>query len=227
MSKYLIALFFIVLIIGAGTIMELSFQEVGEGANLIDVSDTYSSKLPEEEGMFRQSDNTSPFQGMGYDDAKSRSLTTYYDNRAYNGAPPTIPHPLLTEKGIGGKSCLQCHENGGYVKQFKAYAPITPHPEFGSCKQCHVPQKTKTVFKGSDFASVVPPAIHQQALEGSPPVIPHGLQLRTNCLACHSGPAAPKEIRVSHPERINCRQCHVPSNTSIQPFWLIRKKYQE
>ena len=54
------------------------------------------------------------------------------------------------------------------------------------------------------------PEIKGAALEGSPPVIPHGLQMRENCLACHAGSAAPKEIKVSHPTRVNCRQCHVP-----------------
>lgn len=34
--------------------------------------------------------------------------------------------------------------------------------------------------------------------------------MRENCVSCHAGPSAPKEIRVTHPERVNCRQCHVP-----------------
>ncbi len=45
---------------------------------------------------------------------------------------------------------------------------------------------------------------------GSPPMIPHQLQMRESCVSCHAGPSAPKEIRVTHPERINCRQCHLP-----------------
>ena len=40
-------------------------------------------------------------------------------------------------------------------------------------------------------------------------MIPHDLQLRGNCLACHAGPAAVEEIRTAHPERTNCRQCHL------------------
>jgi hypothetical protein len=34
--------------------------------------------------------------------------------------------------------------------------------------------------------------------------------MRENCAACHTGPAAREEIRTTHPERIRCRQCHVP-----------------
>jgi cytochrome c-type protein NapB len=45
----------------------------------------------------------------------------------------------------------------------------------------------------------------------SPPLIPHDLQLRGNCLACHAGPGGVEEIRSTHPERANCRQCHLPS----------------
>jgi nitrate reductase cytochrome c-type subunit len=48
--------------------------------------------------------------------------------------------------------------------------------------------------------------------EGAPPTIPHPLQLRENCLACHAGPASRPEIRTSHPERARCRQCHVPQS---------------
>ena len=46
----------------------------------------------------------------------------------------------------------------------------------------------------------------------SPPTIPHTLQLRENCLACHGGAASRVEIRTSHPERPRCRQCHVPES---------------
>ena len=42
-----------------------------------------------------------------------------------------------------------------------------------------------------------------------PPVIPHKVFMRENCQACHAGPAARKEIRTEHPERAQCRQCHV------------------
>ena len=33
--------------------------------------------------------------------------------------------------------------------------------------------------------------------------------VRGNCLACHAGPAAVAEIRTTHPEWADCRQCHV------------------
>ena len=51
----------------------------------------------------------------------------------------------------------------------------------------------------------------------SPPPIPHGLQLRENCLSCHSGSGAPKDIATTHPERVNCMQCHVANAALDNP----------
>ena len=164
--------------------------------------------IPAEAGVFRRLAMALQYQNMP---EGGRDLKTYYENRAYPGAPPLIPHALISEKGIGGKTCLQCHENGGYAEQFKAFAPVTPHPELLNCRQCHVPKTTEGLFVNSNFTKIAPPLLGQSAMTGSPPVIPHTLQLRENCLACHAGPAAPTAIKVSHPERVNCRQCHVPA----------------
>jgi cytochrome c-type protein NapB len=51
-----------------------------------------------------------------------------------------------------------------------------------------------------------------------PPPIPHDLQFRENCLACHGGPAAVAAIRTSHPERVNCRQCHLEPEPGAGEF---------
>lgn len=164
--------------------------------------------LPSEAGVFRRWAKALTYQDMP---EGGRNLQQYYANRAYHGAPPLIPHPLMSEKGMGGKTCLQCHENGGYTEQFKAYAPVTPHPELVNCRQCHVPKTTDGLFVASNFEKSQPPPLGQSAMPGSPPMIPHTLQLRENCLACHAGPAAPTAIKTTHPERVNCRQCHVPA----------------
>ena len=89
-----------------------------------------------------------------------------------------------------------------------------------------LPQKTASLFKVPNFKRGTIPKVggNNNALDGSPPVIPHQLQLRENCLACHAGPSAPKEIRVTHPERVNCRQCHVPNNkVTVDVGDFIRK----
>ncbi len=123
---------------------------------------------------------------------------------------------------MGGNVCLQCHQNGGFVEKFNAYAPVTPHPQMVNCKQCHVEKQTQSNFKETNFYKKPAPAVGvNNALLGSPPVIPHQLQMRENCLSCHAGPSAVKELRVEHPERINCRQCHVPKERPYENVELF------
>lgn len=181
--------------------------------------------IPSEIGVFQRSEYALDYANMPVDETHQRSMKTYYNNRAFYGAPPSIPHPVKDERNMGENSCLKCHENGGYTEKFKAYTPIVPHPEMVNCRQCHVPQKTTSFFKGTNFKKgSIPKVGVNNALESSPPVIPHQLQMRENCLACHAGPSAPKEIRVTHPERINCRQCHVPNNkVTVDVESFIRK----
>lgn len=146
---------------------------------------------------------------------KQRQLFSYYALRAYPGAPPSIPHPVDNNMQQS-QSCNVCHEKGGFVPKLNAFTPLTPHPEYENCLQCHALQTTDTVFREHDWTSVKPPAIKRAALPGSPPPMPHTLQMRTDCAACHVGPAAPLEIRCGHPERLNCIQCHVPQeNKSV------------
>jgi cytochrome c-type protein NapB len=123
-----------------------------------------------------------------------------------------IPHEVDVEINRDQR-CNTCHEKGGFVPKFNAYTPVTPHPEYRNCMQCHVPSSEEDLFVETDWTSVKQPNIHRPALPGSPPPIPHTLQLRENCLSCHAGPAVPLEIRTTHPERRNCRQCHVPRET--------------
>jgi cytochrome c-type protein NapB len=51
----------------------------------------------------------------------------------------------------------------------------------------------------------------------APPVIPHGVFMREDCAACHEGVPGRPEIRCSHPERMNCRQCHVLQVADFRP----------
>ncbi|MGL1885222.1 MAG: hypothetical protein OCD76_01810 [Reichenbachiella sp.] len=212
-NRYIIV-FWLVLMLAMIYIIDISLNEDTQMA-VVSSSKLNASitTLPQEEGVFKRSYDITSNQPTAIDPEIERTLTTYYNNRAYAGAPPTIPHEILKETGIGGKDCLQCHENGGYVARFDAFTPITPHPEYSNCKQCHVPSQTSKNYVATNWHGAKPPTLHNSALVTSPPVIPHDLQYRANCLACHAGAAAPKEIRVSHPERSNCRQCHVPATT--------------
>ncbi len=175
-----------------------------------------------ERAVFERSEFALDYLNMPVDENHQRTLDTYYDNRAYPGAPPSIPHPVKEKRSMGGNVCLQCHQNGGFVEKFNAYAPVTPHPQMVNCKQCHVEKQTQSNFKETNFYKKPAPAVGvNNALLGSPPVIPHQLQMRENCLSCHAGPSAVKELRVEHPERINCRQCHVPKERPYENVELF------
>jgi nitrate reductase (cytochrome), electron transfer subunit len=175
-------------------------------------------------------------------EAHPRSMAMHRRLRAYPGAPPRIPHAITKEEARGG-TCSACHERGGFVERFSAYAPLTPHPDFGQCLQCHVPDdrlvglapptgrgpeaacsqchvldaRTPS-FRATDWHGASWPDLGLAALPGAPPAIPHDIQLRGNCLACHAGPGAVEEVRTTHPERGNCRQCHVPNGEDGEVF---------
>lgn len=167
-------------------------------------------------------------------EAHPRTLKTMRSLRAYPGAPPRIPHELTPDEFRTG-ACKTCHERGGYSRRFLAYVPITPHPENGPCLQCHVgadqvmavslvtpdPNRRCHQCHGAggrsradagtslDWRTTGWPRLSPRTPGRTPPPIPHDLQSRGNCLACHAGPAAVAEIRTTHPERADCRQCHV------------------
>jgi nitrate reductase (cytochrome), electron transfer subunit len=166
------------------------------------------------------------------DNAHPRTLATFRRLRAYPGAPPRVPHGLTADE-FRGSVCNTCHERGGWSPRFGAYVPLTPHPEWTACLQCHVtdalvmgrplpgygadalcrqchsPVSVGAALPELDWQPAPWPRVRGSAGDGTPPEIPHDLQLRGNCLACHMGPGAVAEIRTTHPERANCRQCHL------------------
>ena len=221
-----IILLFIILFIAFIAIWNFSYQTGKEEAYIpVEKDNSVSSVIPSEKGVFQRSEYALDYAHMTIDKNHQRTLKTYYNNRAYHGAPPSIPHPVKEERSIGENTCLQCHQNGGFTEKYNAYAPITPHPEMVNCRQCHVVKNTDGVFKDFVYIEVVAPkAGVNNALKGSPPIMPHQIQMHENCLSCHAGPSAPKEIRVSHPERINCRQCHVLNNKETTDIGVFKRQ---
>lgn len=214
----LFALLFIVFVM----IWNHSYREGLEEAYIPVPKEKELPVIPSEKAVFERSGSALDYLDMPRDENHQRTLETYYDNRAYSGAPPSIPHPVKEERSMGGNTCLQCHQNGGFVEKFNAYTPVTPHPEMINCRQCHVAQVSQTQFVGNTFYKKAAPDVGtNNALEGSPPVIPHPLQMRENCLACHAGPSAVEELWVDHPQRINCRQCHVPKESGLKNVKLF------
>ncbi len=217
---------FIILFIAFISIWNFSYQTGREEAYIpIEMDNSVSSIIPSEKGVFRRSEHALYYANMPVDENHQRSLDSYYDNRAFHGAPPSIPHAVTQERSMGGNTCLKCHENGGFVDKYQAYAPVSPHPEMVNCRQCHVPQNTNRLFKDFAFRDVkAPKAGVNNALLNSPPIMPHQIQMHENCLSCHAGPSAPREIRVSHPERVNCRQCHVLNNKETTDIGVFKRQ---
>jgi cytochrome c-type protein NapB len=132
------------------------------------------------------------------------------DRRAYDGAPPTIPHQSF------GAACAACHNERGQAVAGVGFAPASPHDDTSMaggtqrCVQCHVFVVTDDLFVGSEYEGVGQAlAAGDRATPGAPPRIPHRILMRENCIACHDGPGAREQIRTSHAERWRCRQCHV------------------
>ncbi len=133
------------------------------------------------------------------------------ERRAYDGAPPTIPHQPF------GSRCSACHNALGQSVSGVGFAPASPHEgteKAGAttrCRQCHVFVTDGGLFVASEYQPLQQNLRHgSRATTGAPPTIPHRILMRENCVACHDGPAAREEARTTHPERWRCRQCHVP-----------------
>jgi len=156
-------------------------------------------------------------------DSGDRNLAVYYQRRQYPGSPPPIPHEVDTAFSGNETDCLSCHRRGGYSQEYGKFIPVTPHPEKTLCYQCHAQVTTTEKFVETEWKSIAPPRLGRSFLGSSPPPIPHALQMRENCISCHTGPGAVAEIRVDHSARGNCRQCHVPAiqTTPMQEF--VRK----
>lgn len=131
--------------------------------------------------------------------------------RAFDGAPPTIPHDI---NALSAASCTACH--GRDVKALIAgkRPPVMSHAAYANCTQCHVPgdglrrlTEQERLLVDSGFEGQAAPGPGCRAYPGAPPTMPHQVFMREDCMACH-GPSRPQAIRSSHAQRQNCLQCH-------------------
>lgn len=121
--------------------------------------------------------------------------------RAYEGAPPRIPHG--TKGQIAQAECLNCHSVG------TGHGPNVLHAHLSNCTQCHVSIKTSVLFKANDFSPLRQRSVKRESNPIGPPYIPHRIQNRKNCNICHTAAGAKEELIPRHGELDNCLQCHV------------------
>jgi len=166
-------------------------------------------------------------QSSGYDlfakivpssEEKAASSKLRASRRAFNGAPPIIPHAVETTSDA---ACYACHSKGLRLGNLKA--SVMSHEFLANCTQCHAPP-TPTPFQDVDasvdssFVGLPAPEAGARAYPGAPPTIPHSRWMRSNCLACHGGPNGWAGMESTHPWRTNCTQCHAPSAKLDQAF---------
>ncbi len=139
---------------------------------------------------------------------KAQALSFRASRRAFDGAPPTIPHDI-DQKHSG--SCLACHEKG--IRLEGKIAPVMSHTVLNNCTQCHVTSTAKLNSASStginSFIGLESPRRGARVWKKAPPTIPHQMAMRSDCSSCH-GLNGLSGIRTTHPERQNCVQCHVP-----------------
>lgn len=130
--------------------------------------------------------------------------------RAFYTAPPVIPHAVGNL--MKSDECMHCHKEFRDLGDRKSIK--TPHAEFSNCMQCHVNSDTSNVKDyepvKSSFKGLVEPKKGIKAHEFAPPMMPHRLFLRENCISCHNPEHPNQELRSPHIDRSNCLQCHAP-----------------
>jgi nitrate reductase (cytochrome), electron transfer subunit len=143
--------------------------------------------------------------------AKAASGQLRASRRAYNGAPPVIPHAV---ENTTDSACYACHSNGMQMAGLKA--SVMSHQFLANCIQCHAPPppapfQSIDATVSSSFVGLPAPQAGERAYPGAPPTIPHSQWMREHCLACHGGPNGWSGMESTHPWRSNCTQCHAPS----------------
>lgn len=147
---------------------------------------------------------------------KRKSTLIRASRRAFNGAPPIIPHAI---ERTDDSACYACHGQGMRIGD--RIANRMSHGFLANCTQCHSPPPPKP-FASLDaeventFVGLPAPLKGERAFEGAPPTIPHSRWMRQECLACHGNKAGWAGLQATHPWRINCTQCHAPSATLDQ-----------
>lgn len=180
------------------------------------LSGELAAGLPEDEELSNETD-----------DDRARVIAERAKLRAYDGAPPLIPHAVTQQT----MDCVACHAGGAVVGD--KLAPRMSHTLHASCTQCHVPMDDPRPAQGplplpeNGFVGLGAPLRGERAWPGAPPTIPHTTNMRSDCNSCH-GPSGKVGLRTPHPLRTSCTQCHTPSASLDQrPPWIRDEEHPE
>lgn len=130
--------------------------------------------------------------------------------RAYDGAPPRIPHPV--QPNIAYISCNNCHHVGSH------HGPNNLHKDQENCYQCHVPITTDSLFKRNEYVGYFNYEKQDRAQPLGPPYIPHRVQDRQKCHICHTADGSQEALKPRHGHLENCTGCHVQRQMKVEAF---------
>lgn len=169
---------------------------------------------------------------------KAAALQDRLRTRAFDGAPPAVPHPVDQRTA---ESCLVCHGNGMVLAG--RIATKMSHVMMSNCTQCHIEQESSVPSStattpavasqgerppwppGNSFDGVKRAGLGIRLLPGLPPTIPHTLHMREDCSSCHGLIARPG-LRTTHPWLQNCRQCHAaPMELESPPLPMLTQAF--
>jgi nitrate reductase (cytochrome), electron transfer subunit len=145
---------------------------------------------------------------------KVAAVAARSSRRAYDGAPPTIPHTIRQDSAA---ECLACHDEGLRLRG-RIAAPMS-HTEMTSCTQCHVVEvgpmpgarlSEQAVASPNSFVGLASPVSGERAWGTAPSIVPHSTTNRERCDSCH-GVNGRDALRTPHPDRQSCTQCHALS----------------
>jgi len=142
--------------------------------------------------------------------SRVKSLEKRAAVRAYEGAPPVIPHSIAD---LNVETCRACHAQG--LRAGDKTSKMVSHTYLRNCTQCHVeaesPMLGPDTGPGNSFVGFRPSGYGgTRAGAGAPPVMPHSSFMRTNCVSCH-GEFGYDGWKPDHLSRSNCVQCHAPA----------------
>lgn len=139
-------------------------------------------------------------------------------HQAVAGAPASVaspvasPYPAIPHAIEGREDCLACHQAGGGVRPAPLdHGWITSSTD---CRNCHV-----SAIGGAPSAPSGPAAY---------PAIPHPLEGRQDCLACHQAGAGLQPSPLDHAWMTSsgdCRNCHALAAGQLPPGPVMVSPY--
>ena len=124
-------------------------------------------------------------------EALAHILIARINRRAYDGAPPTIPH-AINYRDV--RSCSVCHSQDSNVLVAGQRAPAMSHPYLANCTQCHAPSEglafavrsgttglvVENAFHGTKRSGKRHPGLPRSASHGAASCLDEGK------IACHA-----------------------------------------